>query len=171
MNKKYCSLTFDDGPNFAGDNTMNRMLDILEKHGVVASFFLIANKISDEKLQNRCIMLGKHSQSELPSIYAASDCFLLASDYEILGMVIMEAMYFGVPVISTKTTGADFIIKDGEDGIIIDNKDAKIWANTIVRILSDNRARKQIGEAGKKKVMNRFLWDKTCEGFLNLYFG
>ena len=45
---KYCSLTFDDGPNFAGDNTMNKMLDILEKHGVTASFFLIANKISAE---------------------------------------------------------------------------------------------------------------------------
>ena len=45
---KYCSLTFDDGPNFAGDNTMNKMLDVLEKHGVVASFFLIANKISQE---------------------------------------------------------------------------------------------------------------------------
>ena len=45
---KYCSLTFDDGPNFAGDNTMNKMLDVLEKHGVVASFFLIANKISAE---------------------------------------------------------------------------------------------------------------------------
>jgi peptidoglycan/xylan/chitin deacetylase (PgdA/CDA1 family) len=45
---KYCSLTFDDGPNFAGDDTMSKMLDLLEKHGVVASFFLIANKISAE---------------------------------------------------------------------------------------------------------------------------
>ena len=43
---KYCSLTFDDGPNTPGDDTMNKMLDVLEKHGVVASFFLIANKIT-----------------------------------------------------------------------------------------------------------------------------
>ena len=57
---KYCSLTFDDGPNFAGDNTMNRMLDILEKHGVVASFFLIANKISDENTAviERAVKMG-----------------------------------------------------------------------------------------------------------------
>ena len=60
MEKKYCSLTFDDGPNFAGDNTMNRMLDILEKHGVVASFFLIANKISDENTAviERAVKMG-----------------------------------------------------------------------------------------------------------------
>lgn len=57
---KYCSLTFDDGPNFAGDNTMNRMLDILEKHGVVASFFLIANKISPENTSviERAVKMG-----------------------------------------------------------------------------------------------------------------
>ena len=48
MEKKYCSLTFDDGPNFEGDNTMNKMLDIMEKHGVKASFFLIGNKISEK---------------------------------------------------------------------------------------------------------------------------
>ena len=57
---KYCSLTFDDGPNFAGDNTMNRMLDVLEKHGVVASFFLIANKISAENTAviERAVKMG-----------------------------------------------------------------------------------------------------------------
>ena len=57
---KYCSLTFDDGPNFAGDDTMNKMLDILEKHGVVASFFLIANKISPEntKVIERAVKMG-----------------------------------------------------------------------------------------------------------------
>ena len=57
---KYCSLTFDDGPNFAGDNTMNKMLDILEKHGVVASFFLIANKISADNTAviERAVKMG-----------------------------------------------------------------------------------------------------------------
>ena len=56
----YCSLTFDDGPNLAGDDTMNKMLDVLEKHGVVASFFLIANKITPEntKVIERAVALG-----------------------------------------------------------------------------------------------------------------
>lgn len=60
MEKKYCSLTFDDGPNFEGDNTMNTMLDILEKHGVVASFFLIGNKISEKNTAviERAVKMG-----------------------------------------------------------------------------------------------------------------
>ena len=45
---KYLCLSFDDGPNFSGDNTMNNMLDLLEKNNVTASFFLIGNKISPE---------------------------------------------------------------------------------------------------------------------------
>ena len=60
MEKKYCSLTFDDGPNFDGDDTMSKMLDVLEKHGVVASFFLIANKINEKNTAviERAVKLG-----------------------------------------------------------------------------------------------------------------
>ena len=45
--KKLISLSFDDGPNLSG-SVMNEMLDLLEKHGVPGSFFLIGNKINDE---------------------------------------------------------------------------------------------------------------------------
>ena len=57
--KKLISLSFDDGPNLSGP-VMNDMLDLLEKHGVVASFFLIANKITPEntKVIERAVALG-----------------------------------------------------------------------------------------------------------------
>jgi len=58
---KYVSLTFDDGPNCVpSDNTMNDMLDILEKHQVVASFFLIGCKINDanKKVIKRAFDMG-----------------------------------------------------------------------------------------------------------------
>ncbi|MBO4532547.1 MAG: polysaccharide deacetylase family protein [Treponema sp.] len=58
---KYLCLTFDDGPNnIPGDNTMNDMLDILEKYDIPASFFLIGNKITEEnkKVILRAVELG-----------------------------------------------------------------------------------------------------------------
>ncbi|MBP5519776.1 MAG: polysaccharide deacetylase family protein [Treponema sp.] len=57
---KYCSLTFDDGPNLHGDDTMDKMLDVIEKHDVVASFFLIGEKITKENTAviERAIKLG-----------------------------------------------------------------------------------------------------------------
>ena len=48
--KKYVSLSFDDGPNLGDDTTMSDMLDILEKHDVPASFFLIGNKINAKNI-------------------------------------------------------------------------------------------------------------------------
>ena len=60
MEKKYCSLTFDDGPNLGHDTTMNDMLDILEKYNIKASFFLIGNKINKEnkKVIKRAFDMG-----------------------------------------------------------------------------------------------------------------
>ena len=58
---KYLCLSFDDGPNnILGDNTMNDMLDILEKYNVPASFFLIGNKITEENKNviRRAVELG-----------------------------------------------------------------------------------------------------------------
>ena len=58
---KYVCLSFDDGPNnVPGDNTMNDMLDILEKYNVPGSFFLIGNKITEEnkKVSLRAVELG-----------------------------------------------------------------------------------------------------------------
>ncbi|MCQ2576114.1 MAG: polysaccharide deacetylase family protein [Treponema sp.] len=57
---KYLCLSFDDGPNLGDDTTMNDMLDILEKHNVPASFFLIGNKITEEnkKVILRAMDLG-----------------------------------------------------------------------------------------------------------------
>lgn len=57
---KYVCLSFDDGPNLGDDHTMNDMLDLLEKHNVPASFFLIGNKITEEnkKVIKRAFDMG-----------------------------------------------------------------------------------------------------------------
>lgn len=58
--KKYLSLSFDDGPNLGDDTTMSDMLDILEKHGVAASFFLIGEKINEQNIPviERALKIG-----------------------------------------------------------------------------------------------------------------
>lgn len=60
METKYVCLSFDDGPNLEKDNTMNNMLNLLEKHNVPASFFLIGNKITNEnkKVIKRAVDMG-----------------------------------------------------------------------------------------------------------------
>jgi glycosyltransferase involved in cell wall biosynthesis len=121
-------------------------------------------KISDEKINNVHI-LGELKQSELISLYQIADFFLLASSYEIYGMVILEAMYFGCPVISTKTAGAEDIIEPGKNGFIINELDTAKWADVIInnfRCL--NRA--QI----KSTIVDNLVWDIIAKRYINIVF-
>lgn len=126
-------------------------------------------RIKERHLENRCKMLGKLTQEELPSLYKTSDLFLLASDYEIYGMVILEAMYFGTPVVSTFTAGSEILISSWRDGVIIFNKDAKKWSEAIIEIFSDNKKLTAMSAAASKKIANELVWDKASEQFIELY--
>ena len=78
------------------------------------------------------------TQKELVDIYKIADLFLLASDYEIYGMVILESMYWKVPVLSTATAGGLAIIQNNKNGWIIDSFSAQEWVNKIEEIFSDS---------------------------------
>lgn len=122
----------------------------------------------EQNMDNRCKFLGKLGQDDLPSIYKIASLFLLASSYEIYGMVIMEAMYFGLPVVSSLTAGSETLIKNGVDGIIIPKFEEKGWADAIKKIIIEEQIDKMRQNA-QRKVCNELLWDKAVINFENLY--
>lgn len=131
---------------------------------------IIRDKILEKGLDDRCILLGKLPQEYLPSIYQSSDLFLLASDYEIYGMVILEAMYFGLPIISTITAGSETLIKSYENGVVLNCKNEMEWKQVIMAVMNDKTLRSKMVEKSEIKVKNEFIWDKACERFIQLYF-
>lgn len=109
--KKYICLSFDDGPNFENDNTMNKMLDILEKHNVVASFFLIGNKITKENsiVIKRAFKMGCDIQNHSWSHPAMTNCTLeqIKEEYEktdeaIISITGEKPQFFRPPFIAVK---------------------------------------------------------------------
>lgn len=131
---------------------------------------IVRDRILEKDLNDRCILLGKQPQEYLPSIYQTSDLFLLASDYEIYGMVILEAMYFGLPVISTLTAGSETLIESYENGVILDNKNEAEWKQVIMAVTNDKSLLSMMKEKSTIKVKNELIWDKACERFIQLYF-
>lgn len=122
----------------------------------------------DMELDERCFFLGKLGQEKLVSLYTMASLFLLASNYEIYGMVIMEAMYFGLPVISSLTAGSETLIETGKDGCIISDFDENKWAN-VIKDITTKGALEIMSENARIKVLNELLWDKAVEKFENLY--
>lgn len=125
--------------------------------------------INKKSMDHKCKFLGKLSQKELASLYSLSDIFMLVSDYEIYGMVLLEAMYFGLPVISTNTAGSESIIADGKDGIIMFEKSVSDWAERIKMLLEDQCLYCQYSAAAKNKIQKTLTWDYVSDEYLKLY--
>lgn len=129
----------------------------------------VNERIANLGLRKRCLQLGKLQQDQLPSLYEQSDLFLLASNYEIFGMVILEAMYFGLPVITTLTAGSDAIITNGKDGIIIDKLSVEAWTVKIRGLVDNPMKLALMKKAAHSTIENHLIWDKTVNEFINLY--
>ena len=131
-------------------------------------FAQVKDKVKKDSIHN-VVILGKRKQEELPAIYAASDLFLLASSYEIFGMVIMESMYFGTPVISTSTAGAETLI-DESTGKVIDGLDVNAWKKSILQIAEDQKLLSEMKKRCQYYIANNLIWDKASGNFEKLYF-
>lgn len=125
--------------------------------------------IKTEQISN-IIVLGRKSQEDLPALYASADLFLLASSYEIYGMVILESMYFGCPVLSTMTAGSEVLIENNKDGIIIGgNLDVDKWINKIHELFTTPETLKDMGKNASEKIKEQLVWDKACQNFIKVY--
>ncbi len=125
-------------------------------------------KIIELGLENDVIYREKLEQKYMPAIYQASDAFLLPTRYEIFGMVLLEAMYYGLPVFTTYNGGSSTLINN-ENGIIIENADCNEWSEKIVKVLSDKKECDAIGEKAHRTVEKNYTWDALANKFLSVY--
>ena len=129
----------------------------------------VKKEIEKYNLNDKIIYIEKMQQEELSNIYKISDIFLLPTEYEIFGMVLLEAMYFGLPCITSINGGSSTIIKNGINGMIIDKFDMNSWTNSIKLLLNSDELKIKIGESAKRTIINNFLWNKLVDNFIKTY--
>lgn len=115
------------------------------------------------------IRIEKLEQKYLTKVYQACDLFLLPTIYEIFGMVLLEAMYFKLPVVTSLNGGSDILIKDRGTGVIVEKFDTDEWASSIVELLQKPEQCAMIGEKASSFISNEFTWDALSEKFLKVY--
>ena len=108
-------------------------------------------------------------QEELANLYRCCNIFLFPSKYEIFGMVLLEAMYFGLPVITTMNGGSIMLIKDQETGIICDLNDVNSWCELIMNLLNDQKLRDKISMNSSRLIKENYTWDALSDKFLKVY--
>jgi len=125
-------------------------------------------QLAELKQVRERITFVSHS-SNLWEYYAASDVFVFPTIYEPFGLVIVEAMASGLPVITSRVAGAADFITDGVDGLLLsDPGDTSDLAAKIELLLSNVELRKTMGKRARETVEN-LSWNRVAQKTIDIY--
>ena len=125
--------------------------------------------IENEVNEGSIIYKEKASQKELISYYREASVFLLPSYYEIFGMVLLEAMYFGVPVVSSINGGSTTLIENKCNGFILKEFDKYEWVDCIQNIMLNEKLCNKIRVGARRTIQLGYTWEALTDKFLEAY--
>lgn len=114
------------------------------------------------------LLLGSVAQSEIPKYYLASDLFVFSSMSETQGIVILEAMTGGCPVVAVRSSGIDDIIIDEYNGFKTDD-DALEWSNRVIQMLENPELLKEMSK-NAYNYSKTFTMDQMTKKVESLYY-
>ncbi len=140
---------------FVGKGVMKNALEMLSKRLGVENYVKFAGFVED---------------GLKPFYYNAADVFCLPSTMstESFGIVNLEAMACGVPIVASKVGGIPDVVKDGENGLLVPPKDSEALADAIIYLLKNEDVREKMGKNGRKKVED-YPWERIAEETEKVY--
>jgi len=129
---------------------------------IVAGGAILDDQLSINDLQEYASSINAENiffignRSDMKDVFQAMDFFVLPSHVEPFGLVVVEAMASGVPVVATKSGGPEEIISDGEDGFLVPVRSAKSIAEKIIYLLKNPAAAEEMSKAARTTVKKRF---------------
>lgn len=118
---------------------------------------------------------GRLPRSEVPKYFHLCDIFTLPAVFDPKGNVdgcpnvILEAMACSKPVVASNISGIPVVVKDGETGVLVAEKNASELAAALITLLTDQRKREQLGRAGQQRILNELTWEKVSEQIKDVY--
>ncbi len=160
--------------DWKGPDVFIRSAQEVSKRMPEARFLIVGDAVFGERdyveqLKNLCLELGIEDRviftgyrEDVLEVMSAMNVLVHASVLpEPFGMVLIEAMSLGLPVVATQGGGVGEIVKAEETGLIIPPKDSEAMAEAIFRILSDKGMARRMGEAGKRRAAELFDGDES----------
>ena len=118
---------------------------------------------------------GTINRTDVPAYFHLCDVFTLPAVFDPKGNVdgcpnvILEAMACGKPVVASNISGIPGIVKNGETGMLVKEKNVGELAAALVHLLTDTEKREEFGRAGRERILNELTWDKIIAQFKDVY--
>ena len=131
---------------------------------------LVDRRSRELGLTGRVRRLGHLTDERLlASGYREARALVLPSEYEAFGLVILEAMAQGTPVIASRVGGIPEIVEDGRTGLLTPPGATGAVAEAIGRLWDDRELARRLGEAGRTTVVPRYRWEAVAEALEHVY--
>ena len=119
-------------------------------------------------LQESVAFLGRKSQDTLPYYYSAAEAVVVPSHYELFGMVALEAMACGTPVVASQVGGLAFLVQDGITGFTVPVEEPNTLATRLTELVQNPGLREQMGHQAAVFAQD-YSWEKITERMIKLY--
>ena len=127
------------------------------------------SRYASSRFLDRVIFAGELSDSRLEMQLQQCDIFVAPSRYESFGLVFLEAMMFGKPVVGCRAGGMVEVIEDGVTGLLAEPGDSASLAAAIGALLEDAGRRRQLGQAGRERYLRYYTREALTERTLRFY--
>lgn len=133
-----------------------------------ADLRLLAERAEQLGLADQVLFHGAQPREKLPLYYNAVDVCAVPSRYESFGLVAVEAMASGTPIVATRVGGLRFTIDDGVSGVLIPPSEPDALADALYQVLSDHALRSRM-QVGARQTAIRFAWQTITSAMLGIY--
>lgn len=125
--------------------------------------------IASEGMGDRIVLAGRVGHEDLPALYRSADVVVCSPWYEPFGIVPLEAMACGVPVIATSVGGLiDTVVAD-RTGLHVPPRDPDALATALTGLLEDAPRRARYGAAGRRRAASRYSWERIAADTARVY--
>ncbi|MCD5383500.1 glycosyltransferase family 4 protein [candidate division WOR-3 bacterium] len=171
-------LEFDKGFNILfigrfeprkGLKYLLRAFPKIKKEIPEARLIIVGSGIVNIPKQDDIVVKKFPPPSMIPRFYASSDIFCSpATGNESFGIVLLEAMASGVPVVASSIPGYRSVVKEGETGILVEKENPSSISQAIINLARDKKSMEEIGKKGREYAC-LFSWDKIADRVEGVY--
>lgn len=119
-------------------------------------------------LEGNVEFAGRLPRSDVIRAYATADLFVLPALFEPFGIVLLEAMAAGLPIVASRVGGIPDVVEEGKAGILVEAGNARALAQSINSLISDPLLRERMGEEGKRRAA-KYSWNLIVPQIRGVY--
>jgi glycosyltransferase involved in cell wall biosynthesis len=133
---------------------------LLSQHKMLADHLSIAQRV---------VFHGEVAHSDVAGFFANSAVFILPSRSEGFSVTLLEAAYYGVPIVCTNVGGSPELISTGLNGLLVEPNDPAAMASQVLTLLRNPVLARRFGDAARETVRSRFLWRELIRDYVDVY--